>query len=114
MSNKSYLPVDDVKTELRTYIVVLRTKQRCRVLREKYLRSQKVLPPTAVRPDPKGNMIQLLSEVSSLHFMETYLLGRLEHSVPENFTKKTSRKIASDRLFVVGLLIFPVDRQCGL
>lgn len=44
----------------------------------------------------------------------THLLGRLEHRVPKDLPKKTPCEVASDRLLMVGFLVFPVDLQGGL
>lgn len=47
-------------------------------------------------------------------YTQTYLLGGLEHCVPKDLPKKTPREVASNRLFMVGFLVFPVDLQGGL
>ena len=46
--------------------------------------------------------------------VHTYLLGGLEHSVTEHFSKEAPREIASDRLLMVVLLVHSIDLQGGL
>lgn len=43
-----------------------------------------------------------------------HLLGGLQHSLTENFTKKTSREVARDRLLMMRLLVPSIDFQGGL
>ena len=47
-------------------------------------------------------------------FDRPHLLGGLEHSVTEHFSKEAPREIASDRLLTVVLLVPSIDLQGGL